>query len=78
MAGARPEADARSVTSIIAFMCTGPSEGFDPLCNPAHAVVLLVGLLLALSVVSAGIVVAVRRRWRRRGGVTTGAPGRPE
>ena len=72
----RVGADGASMTSMLAFVCTGPSEGFDPLCNPSHTVVLLTGVVLAFSGAVAMIVVVARRGGRRRPG-PPGHPGHP-
>ena len=51
----------------LAFICTGPSEGFDPLCNPTQGVLLGVGVLIVVAAVIGAFVAAVvtaYRRWR--------------
>lgn len=53
----------KTVTPIFAFICTGPSEGFDPLCNGTHTLVLLAAPLLAFALVTAVLVRSLRSRY---------------
>lgn len=50
----------------IAFMCTGSSTGFDPVCDPGDTVALAVIVFIALIVGVVALVRAVRRRRARR------------
>jgi len=60
------------MSPLLAFMCTGPSVGFDPVCDPVDSVVLLIVLfVLLVGVVVSGVLLV--RRWRRgRGGRPVG------